>query len=35
MPGGTVVKQIVFEGILTIVLGLIVAFIYRTPARAA
>jgi hypothetical protein len=34
MPGDTVMKQIVFDGILTLILGAIVAFIYREPARA-
>lgn len=29
MPGATVVKQIVFEGILVLVLGVIAAFMYR------
>jgi hypothetical protein len=34
MPGGVVIKQIVFDGILTIVLGVIVAWLYRgAPAR--
>jgi len=32
MPGATVAKQIVFDGILVLVLGAIVAFIYRRPA---
>lgn len=32
MPGGTVVKQIVFDGILIVILGIIVAFMYRRPA---
>jgi hypothetical protein len=32
MPGVTVVKQIVFETILMLVLGLVVAFMYRKPA---
>jgi hypothetical protein len=32
MPGDTVIKQIVFDGILTLVLGLVVAFIYRPRA---
>lgn len=31
MPGLTVVKQIVFDGILVVILGAIVAFIYRQP----
>jgi hypothetical protein len=35
MPAGTVVKQVVFESILTIVLGLVVAFVYKGgPAKA-
>ena len=35
MPAGTVMKQIVFDGILVIVLGLVVAFVYKAePARA-
>jgi len=29
MPGGTVVKQLVFDGILMLLLGVIVAFLYR------
>ncbi|MGH8675848.1 MAG: hypothetical protein ACREVG_16260 [Burkholderiales bacterium] len=29
MPGATVVKQIVFDGILTVLLGAVVAFLYR------
>jgi hypothetical protein len=33
MPGMTVVKQIVFDGILMLILGLVAAFIYRPPAR--
>ncbi len=33
MPGTTVVKQIVFDGILMLILGLIAAFIYRRSAR--
>ena len=32
MPGATVVKQIVFDGILTLVLGAVVAFLYRPRA---
>jgi len=32
MPGATVVKQIVFDGVLTLILALIVAFLYREPA---
>lgn len=34
MPGALVVKQIVFDGILVIILGVIVAFMYRRPASA-
>jgi len=34
MPGSTVVKQIAFDGILMLVLGLVVAFVYRDRARA-
>jgi hypothetical protein len=34
MPGGLVVKQIVFDGILTVILGIVVAFLYRTETRA-
>ena len=33
MPGMTVVKQIVFDGILMLILGVVVAFMYRPPAR--
>jgi hypothetical protein len=35
MPAATVVKQIVFDSILVIVLGLVVAFIEREPAAIA
>jgi hypothetical protein len=34
MPGLVVVKQIVFDGILMLILGVITAFIYRPPARS-
>jgi hypothetical protein len=34
MPGMVVAKQIVFDGILMLILGVITAFIYRSPARA-
>jgi len=34
MPGMVVVKQIVFDGILTVILGSIVAALYRGPERA-
>jgi hypothetical protein len=33
MPGPHVVKQIVFDGLLILVLGLIVAWVYRPAAR--
>lgn len=33
MPGMHVVKQIVFEGVLLLVLGAVVAFLYRGAAR--
>lgn len=29
MPGETVVKQLIFDGVLTVILGVIVAFLYR------
>ena len=32
MPGATVVKQIVFDGILVLILGAVAAFMYRRPA---
>lgn len=34
MPGSLVVKQIVFDGILVVLLGVIVAFLYRRSAGA-
>lgn len=34
MPGMVVVKQTVFDSILMLILGMIVAFIYKEPARA-
>ena len=34
MPGMLVAKQIVFDGILVLLLGLVAAFLYRTPTRA-
>ncbi len=34
LPGSLVTKQILFDGILMIVLGLVAAFLYREPARA-
>ena len=30
MPGATVVKQLIFDGILTVLLGMVVAFLYRS-----
>jgi hypothetical protein len=33
MPGSVVVKQIVFDGILLLLLGLLVAFLYRDARR--
>jgi hypothetical protein len=35
MPGAVVIKQIVFDGILTLILGSIVAWLYRGKAAAA
>ncbi|HUO82895.1 MAG TPA: hypothetical protein VM616_08570 [Gammaproteobacteria bacterium] len=34
MPGMLAVKQIVFDGIVVLILGVIVAFIYRQPVTA-
>jgi len=34
MPGVAVVKQIVFDGILLLILGAVVAFLQRNPNRA-
>ena len=34
MPGGLVVKQIVFDGILMLILGCVTGFVYRQPASA-
>ena len=34
MPGTVVVKQIVFDGVLTVILGSIVAWLYRDAATA-
>jgi hypothetical protein len=33
MPAATVVRQIVFDGIVVLVMGAIVAWLYRAPAR--
>jgi hypothetical protein len=35
MPGAIVVKQIVFDGILTVIVGIVVAFMYRDRAARA
>jgi hypothetical protein len=34
MPGVVVVKQIVFDGILMLILGSIAAFLYRQPEQS-
>jgi hypothetical protein len=34
MPGATVAKQIVFDGILTLILASVAAFLYRRPTQA-
>ena len=34
MPGALVIKQMVFDGVLLLVLGSVVAFLYRDPQRA-
>jgi hypothetical protein len=34
MPGSTVVKQIVFDSVLLVILGIIVAFLYRPRPQA-
>ena len=33
MPGAQVIKQIVFDGILMLILAAVVAFVYREPTR--
>jgi len=33
MPGSVVIKQIVFDGVLMVILGIIVAWLYRDSAR--
>jgi hypothetical protein len=35
MPGMTVVKQIVFDGVLLLILGVVVALIYRRPVAGS
>jgi hypothetical protein len=35
MPSAVVIKQIVFDGILMLILGAIVAFVYRQPESAS
>jgi hypothetical protein len=32
MPGATVAKQLIFDGVLTVLLGVVVAFLYRPRA---
>jgi hypothetical protein len=34
MPGGVVIKQIVYDGVLMVILGTIVAWVYRDAATA-
>jgi hypothetical protein len=34
MPGATVVKQVVFDGLLMLILGVVAAFLYREPAQS-
>jgi hypothetical protein len=34
MPGAVVVKQIIFDTIVTVILGVVVAFLYRGQGRA-
>jgi len=34
IPGATVVKQMVFDSIVLLILGAVVAFIYKAPAKA-
>ncbi|MEZ5401603.1 MAG: hypothetical protein R2729_18160 [Bryobacteraceae bacterium] len=34
MPAGSVIKQILFDGALVVILGMLVAFFYRKPASA-
>jgi hypothetical protein len=33
MPGSLVIKQIVLDGVLLLLLGAIVAYLYRAPVR--
>ena len=33
MPGGVVIKQIVFDGVLMVILGMIVAWLYRDTVK--
>ncbi|MGH8131903.1 MAG: hypothetical protein ACRETG_00695 [Steroidobacteraceae bacterium] len=35
MPGAVVIKQIIFDGVLMVVLGMIVAWLYRNTATRA
>ena len=32
MPGATVIKQLIFDGVLVVLLGVVVAFLYRSRA---
>jgi hypothetical protein len=34
MPGMVVIKQVLFDGILLLILGSIVAWLYRQPEQA-
>jgi hypothetical protein len=34
MPGGVVIKQIIFDSVLTVILGMIVAWLYRDKSAA-
>jgi hypothetical protein len=34
MPGLVVIKQVVFDGVLTVILGMLVAYLYRDTATA-
>ncbi|HSY07698.1 MAG TPA: hypothetical protein VK820_04080 [Steroidobacteraceae bacterium] len=35
MPAAVVIKQIIFDGVLTVILGMIVAWLYREKSAAA
>jgi hypothetical protein len=34
LPGSLVIQQIVYDAILVVLLGLLVAWLYRTPSQA-